>query len=111
MERHPPGAGREGRDRQKMPVLVPRPRHTVAALLAEDLTAPEDDVGTDQLLYQIEDAGLAREGKEVAAAAHALAVAALDMRADQTLGPHRRVLGDQAIERYPQIIDPGARQA
>src|SRR5260370_41905163 len=91
--------------------LVPRPRHAVAARLAEDLTGPEDDVGPDQLLDAVEDAGFAREGEEVAAAAPALAVAALDMRADQTLGPHRRVLGDQAIERRPQIIDPGARQA
>ena len=82
-----------------MTVLVPGHLHAVAARLAEDLAAPKDDVGPDQLLDEVEDGGLAREGEEVAAAAHAFAVSSLDMRADQPFGPHRRVLRDEAIER------------
>src|SRR5260221_2393521 len=110
IERDPDGARRQRPDRPIVTVLVPRHLHAVAPRLAEDLAAPEDDVGPDQLLDEVEDGGLTREGEEVAAAAHALAVAALDMHADQTLRPHRGVRRDEAIERRPQTVDPGARQ-
>src|SRR5438552_8134340 len=98
IERDPYRARRQRADRPIMTVLMPRHLHAVTARLAEDLAAPEDNVGADQLLDEVEDGGLVRKGEEVVAATHALAVPSLDMGADQPFGPHRRVLGDQAIE-------------
>jgi len=79
-----------------MPVLVPGHGHSVAAGLAEDLAAPKDDVGTDHLLDQVEDRGVMCQIEEVAAAPHPLAIVAVDMDADQPLGPDSGIFGRSA---------------
>src|SRR6185437_3996989 len=94
-----------------MPVLMPGNFHPVAARLAEDLAAPEDDVGADELLDEVENAGIAGEREEIAAAAYPLAVLALDMDADQALGPHGGIFRDEPVERRAQRVDAFGRQA
>jgi len=52
-----------------------------------------------------------RQIEEVAAAPHPLAIVAVDMDADQPLGPDSGVLGDQSVEGRAQPIDLACRQA
>ena len=94
-----------------MPVLVPRHFHSVAARLAEDLAAPQDDVRADHLLDQIEDGGVAGKVEEVAAAPHALGVLALDMGANEAFRPDSGIDRDEPVQRRAQVPDLVVLQA
>src|SRR4051794_20973034 len=67
--------------------------------LAEDVAAPEDHVAADGAGHEFDDLRVHGQIEEMTAAAHAFAVVALDMRRDELLGTHARVVADQRIER------------
>ncbi len=93
-----------------MAVLVPGHRHAIAARLAENLAAPQDDIVADQLRDPVDDAFVLGQRQERVAATYTLGVAAFDVRADQPLGANARVVAQQPIERFSQHQQMVGRQ-
>jgi len=68
-------------------VLVPRHFHPIARRFAKHLRAPEDHVGPDDALHQVQHVGVAGEIQEGPVAAHAFVRILAQVRADQLFRP------------------------
>jgi hypothetical protein len=73
---------------------VPARFIAVAAGLAEDVDAPEDDIIADELRDGVDDSAVACEIEEGGRAADALVVLASDVGGDELFRAQPRVVGD-----------------
>ena len=75
------------------------------------MTAPKNDVVTDQLGDHVQQSGIARQLQKRLAAPHPFWIAPFDVDTHQLLRAHAGIFGQHPIQRLAQRAQPVARQA
>ena len=109
-DRDPDRGGREGLDRPVPAVPVPGHPAVEAGRLVEQGRAPEDEVGTDELLHHVEER---REGRDLdpgGVALHVLNAGARHVGGSNRLVAHVGVVGDEPVGEGLEEREPVRRE-
>jgi len=102
----PDGAGRQRPDRPVMTVLVPGRFIPRQSGFTKHLTAPQNDIVSEQIRHHVENGGILSQFQEFAAAANTFGTFALDMGGDEFFRSYIRIVLDQFVQGRAQMVNP-----